>query len=400
MPWRKRLGDLAQLIEQADATYFEPDLFRINVNNAIQTARTVTFLIQKHKASIKDFDEWYLAHVLEPFKNDRIMNWLKESRNRIEKEGDLEVYSECILETVFSYTDEGPRISLKNEGLLFIGVKRLIRRIRDIFPTGVFRDSAISVERRWIATSLRDFEITDALVYGHSALLKVVDSLDEYIAAPRGPNQSLSKIGSRTARRVYLKTDDGKFYRLGSRQTDRQPIDVDRLGDRYDMDAIRQAFNSTGDLKLASDRFTELASSLLIKDGYHITIGFLLDEDGKVIQMVQPHFTDHVDKIIFWREMALAAEVDTNFYGIIFISEIWIRFTAGFPQRRISDLPIAGEGLQILAADRDTCIVRTVPFVKVGDAMQSDLSKGEVSTEGLPNFLVPLRKAWEARLNS
>jgi hypothetical protein len=113
MPWRKRLGDLAQLIEQANATYFEPDLFRINVNNAIQTARTVTFLIQKHKASIKDFDEWYLAHVLEPFKNDRIMNWLKESRNRIEKEGDLEVYSECTLETVFSYTDEGPRISLK-----------------------------------------------------------------------------------------------------------------------------------------------------------------------------------------------------------------------------------------------------------------------------------------------
>ncbi len=272
MPWRKRLGDLAQLIEQADATYFEPDLFRINVNNAIQTARTVTFLIQKHKASIKDFDEWYLTNVLEPFKNDRIMNWLKESRNRIEKEDDLEVYSECTLETVFSYTDEGPRISLKNEGLLFIGVKRLIRRIRDIFPTGVFRDSAISVERRWIATSLRDFEITDALVYGHSALLKVVDSLDEYIAAPHRPNQSLSKIGSRAARRVYLKTDDGKFYRLGSRQTDRQPIDVNKLGDRYDMDAIKQAFNSTGNLKLASDRFTELASSLLIKDGishYH-----------------------------------------------------------------------------------------------------------------------------------
>jgi hypothetical protein len=115
MPWRKRLGDLAQLIEQDDATYFEPDLFRINVNNAIQTARTVTFLIQKHKASIKDFDEWYLTHVLKPFKNDRIMNWLKEARNRIEKEGDLEVYSECTLETVFSYTDEGPRISLKTK---------------------------------------------------------------------------------------------------------------------------------------------------------------------------------------------------------------------------------------------------------------------------------------------
>src|SRR5882762_8060466 len=113
-PWYKRLKDLRQLIYQADQTYFEPDLFRLNVNNAIQTARTVTFMIQKNKETIKDFDAWYGRNVLEPFSQDRIMKWLKESRNHIEKEGDLDINSRCDLETIFSYTDRGPRMSLKD----------------------------------------------------------------------------------------------------------------------------------------------------------------------------------------------------------------------------------------------------------------------------------------------
>jgi hypothetical protein len=63
----------------------------LNVNNAIQTARTITFLIQKNKATINDFDRWYAKNVLDRFGGDSIMNWLKESRNYIEKEGDLDV---------------------------------------------------------------------------------------------------------------------------------------------------------------------------------------------------------------------------------------------------------------------------------------------------------------------
>lgn len=69
-PWRRRLGDYSQLLHQADHTYFEPDLFRLNAQNAIQTARTVTFLIKKNKSTIPDFEAWYQENVLDVFAAD------------------------------------------------------------------------------------------------------------------------------------------------------------------------------------------------------------------------------------------------------------------------------------------------------------------------------------------
>ena len=45
--WIKRLRDCSIHLDNAINNYLEPDLFRINFNNFMQTARTVTFLIQK-----------------------------------------------------------------------------------------------------------------------------------------------------------------------------------------------------------------------------------------------------------------------------------------------------------------------------------------------------------------
>lgn len=58
-PWEKRLSDLSHILQSCAHTYFEPDLFRRNTNQFLQTARTVTFIIQKNKATIRDFDRWY-----------------------------------------------------------------------------------------------------------------------------------------------------------------------------------------------------------------------------------------------------------------------------------------------------------------------------------------------------
>jgi hypothetical protein len=120
-PWRKRLADYAQLLRQADQTYFEPNLFRLNAQNAIQTARTVTFLIQKNKSAIPNFDAWYQQNVVQVLATDPVMKWLKDSRNFIEKEGDLAMFSECVVELLFSYTERGPQLTLKKEELLPAG---------------------------------------------------------------------------------------------------------------------------------------------------------------------------------------------------------------------------------------------------------------------------------------
>lgn len=387
------------LIEQAENNYFEPDLFRINVNNAIQTARTVTFLIQKNKASIRDFDSWYKTNVLNRLQGDRIMEWLKESRNQIEKEGDLDLYSECNLETIFSYTDPGPRLSLRNSRHLFIGVKRLIRSIQKIFPTGVFRDSVIAIDRRWVANSLPGIEITDALQYGYAELERIVDSLekqiggDDVISIP--PPQRVWRDARQ--RRAYLKTDDGKFYSFADSEAAPSGVDIKALEQRYDLSAFRDAFNSTADLKIALVKFSDLACGLYEKDGYHITVAFLLDENGAHLSMVKPQFAEHVDKLIFWHELAHAAEMDRRIKGVIFISEIWMRSMTGFPEKRISELEIMGEGLQIIAANKEICLMRTIPIVKREGRARLDLAAADPGNELLPNFLVPLRRVWNRK---
>ncbi|WP_434654019.1 hypothetical protein [Chromobacterium violaceum] len=119
------MSDLRQLITQAENTYFEPELFRLNINNAIQTARTVTFLIQKDKDSIPSFDIWYEQNVLKDIQDDRIMTWLKDARNSIEKEGDLDVNSYWQACHLYSYTQKGLEVKSVSKVDLFLKISQL-----------------------------------------------------------------------------------------------------------------------------------------------------------------------------------------------------------------------------------------------------------------------------------
>jgi hypothetical protein len=92
-PWERRLKDLAQVLVQCASTYFDPELFRMNTNHFLQTARTITFIIQKNKSIIPDYDTWYPRNVITAWAGDEVMGWAKDSRNTIEKEGDLDLHS-------------------------------------------------------------------------------------------------------------------------------------------------------------------------------------------------------------------------------------------------------------------------------------------------------------------
>ena len=60
----QRLDDLHRLWHQAADAYFDPDAFRVAIQSAIQTMRSVTFILQKNKAIIPDFDRWQLPTLL------------------------------------------------------------------------------------------------------------------------------------------------------------------------------------------------------------------------------------------------------------------------------------------------------------------------------------------------
>src|SRR5258708_3398605 len=127
-PWERRLKDLAQLLRNCEATYFDPDLFRMNTNHFLQTARTVTFIIQKNKDTIAGFQVWYNANVVAAWAADVLMTWAKDSRNKIEKEGDLDLHSSLAVTLLVSYREETDvSLTCTRSELVAANVQRLIR---------------------------------------------------------------------------------------------------------------------------------------------------------------------------------------------------------------------------------------------------------------------------------
>ena len=55
----RRLLDCHELWHAAQENYMEPEAFRLNLNSLIQGLRSVTWLLQKQKAALPDFSQWY-----------------------------------------------------------------------------------------------------------------------------------------------------------------------------------------------------------------------------------------------------------------------------------------------------------------------------------------------------
>jgi hypothetical protein len=208
-------------------------------------------------------------------------------------------------------------------------------------------------------------ELINALKHGYEKLRVVVDALDAHIGRSTPDQLSWKPQALESGRRrTYVKTEDGKSYiHTGS------PFEIDyevipKLTEKYDLSQFRSAFQATGDPHQTMEHFTETASHVFSQAGTHVTIGFLLNEVGEVVRIVSPNFSDHVEKLIFWNGLGKLAEANENFCGIIFVSEIRFRSGTGFPQKRVSDLQITGEGLQIVVANRDVCLMKTIPVVR------------------------------------
>jgi hypothetical protein len=124
-PWRRRLEDFGKLIRAADEAYFEPEDFRRALNAALQTARTVTFLLQKNKATIPGFNDLHQRLIKDGLGADPFMKWMIEARNTVEKEGDLSTFSVMRARIVASHTDDTPWTDAESEEALFAGTLAL-----------------------------------------------------------------------------------------------------------------------------------------------------------------------------------------------------------------------------------------------------------------------------------
>lgn len=179
----RRLDDLHRLWHQAADAYFDPDTFRVAIQGAIQTMRSVTFILQKNKAQIPDFERWY-GEWQRKMGADPLMVWMRDARNSIEKEGDLEAHSFVRAEIVASYLENGPRIDVPAK--LSDAPLALVKSI----PAGavgdhIRKDGIVRIQRRWVENTLPDYELLDAVAIAYGKLSLLVDAAHEQLGLPK-----------------------------------------------------------------------------------------------------------------------------------------------------------------------------------------------------------------------
>lgn len=351
-PWERRLKDLAHVLTSCTQTYFDPELFRLNLNQFLTTSRTITFIIQKNKKEIEGFDSWYKQNIIDRWRDDQLMTWAKDSRNLIEKEGDLEMFSEAKATLIFSYVEEQDiAISTKHE-LLGIGVKKLVRLAQKKFPSAVSDSAVIKSERRWVANTLENYELLHALNIIYSRMYECCKSLGDLLENPINADittpSSFDSLRNEKRHVTYLKLND---YSTGKVLLKSKSYDSDLIPDSVKEKV--SLIESDGEVNCIDDlvkQISKLVEINFLTYGHLVQVLFLFDKKYRVIDILSTHFDDQSDKYIFWRTAADRAKM-MDAFGLVWASELWLRRQDIKSKGLIRNMPIIGERLQVVGVD-------------------------------------------------
>ncbi|WP_438403646.1 hypothetical protein [Aeromonas veronii] len=391
--WERRLKDLSHILVSCERTYFEPELFRMNLNQFLQTARTVTFIIQKNKNDIPNFTSWYDDAVIKNWNNDVLMTWAKDSRNKIEKEGDLELHSKLSTTLLFLY-DEKHDIHLecgRNE-LINYNVKKLIRLAQKKLPTGFMDSASIKIERRWVANELPEWELLNAIIYIYGKIHTCCVSLSQHLNSHF--DDSIASPSQFTSSRINtVKTNYVKLSDLHLSSIKISTLNInDEIKPPEDFINIFKCSEKPNSLKNLVEFHGELAKSLFNNDGYHIAIIFFYDDNFNLIHALSTTFNDQADKIIFWRQVAELIP-QFNIHEVIFVSEAWQRMPSYDLTTPIKNMPITGESLNIFGLDiNKNCIIKVYEIIRDNDTALINEKPSVVGgvKDGIPNYFIPV----------
>lgn len=353
-PWERRLADLWLLLERCHATYMEPELFRLNTNQFLQTSRTVTFIIQKHKDSIPDFEAWYRPLVA-AWASDAVIDWAKDSRNTIEKEGDLDLHSSLELSLFSSYLVEQDLtlVTGRNE-LLRAGTKKLVRFAQKNVPSNFIDSTAIKIERRWIANTLPTWELLHAFAYIYSTLYQMCQKLAAHLGSTINSDipdpTSLLAVREAVRHVQYVKLSDLRTHyqhtiRMNRDPDFKPPAEIEASGHELQSD-----FALADSPEKMLHVLSRMAAMTFEHFGNHVPMLFLYDRDMKPVDALTAAFVDQVDKYIFWRNLADRVVI-RKAAAVAFIGEAWMRDIKDFYSVPMHKLPIIGERLFVNILD-------------------------------------------------
>lgn len=404
---RKQLNADARLHEafthwhHAAENYKNPEQFRIFLNACIQALRNTTFVLQKQKKQIPNFDNWY-TQWQDYLKSHPIMKWCVSARNTIVKQGDLETHSAARACYLSSYIDP-PQNNFKVDP--FTDTAIIAKKIADKLPDELKQAGYLKVERRWVADNLPDYELLEVLAYAFSVLSYLVKDAQ----AQQGPlalkmtsdrnvimNQGLFPAcmsSFSNYRSVYLKLPSMEVECYSSKDINFSMLSAEEIIKKYGDDALKMH----GDYKDKSHIFNfavqikEQSKIMLSVDGYLITTVIMISDD-KIIHLMPVEFKDNDHKYVMMREIAKEAE-RRRATSLILIGEVWsAQIPDGNPIVRASECPDKTEAIHVaVVAQNGEEFSFVVPF----EREENRISFGKERFHEEPsNILLPIKKIW------
>ena len=401
----RRLDDLHRQWHQAEQAYFDPEAFRVAIQTAIQTARTVSFILQSNKALIPQFDTWY-QDWQERLRSIPLMRWMVDARNRIEKQGDLESHSWVRAEILASHLDDGPREDVPAE--LFEGPKRILDQIpKNALGKHIFKDGVLRIERRWVENSLPDYELLDAvaIAYGHLSSLvadahrqmglqepKIMTAQGElpYDRAMAGGRMPCM-IGHNENRALDIWIATGELLEFEARPMTLDLQKAEEAAKRYGIDVTGDRTNDK-DPRSSARYFFTMARRMFLHDGHHVFM-VIIFKDGQPLNMREVRIEEHGQKYVFMRHLANDV-LRMGGDAVLTISEIWrAKPNREFTYQRVVDMPDREEALAATLVMKDgeplhlhAKICRNGEKIELADTVETE--------GGFPYALAPVYAVW------
>jgi len=254
------------------------------------------------------------------------MTWSKDSRNVIEKQGDLSLYSEVRGKIVASYV--GCTFTDWVNSRLFSSNDAIRSSIpKEYLNSHVVQHGTLIIERRWVANSLPNTEILEAMAHVYGELQKATIDLTQRAEMPlpkwlrNGLPHAMRALAMDRAAYVSLADSSTYGYRLFQKPIQNlEETTTMALEKRYG--PLKKILNSrVGDtLQEQAEYLFKLATVILLRDGYHSGIALLVG-DGKV-NLTPLNFPDRSAKYVITRELAKYA-VAIGATSVFMINEAW-----------------------------------------------------------------------------
>ncbi|WP_432013901.1 hypothetical protein [Streptomyces cucumeris] len=307
------------------AAYMEPDSFRMHLNSLIQGLRNVTFMVQKQKADLAGYEEWYtkFVHDVTP---KPLMRWAVKSRNRIVKESDLELLSEARIRWVANW------VAKEERRFTFPPRMSSHQMLAAIFSDpGNPRVGVVTVSRRWVDKALPDYELLHAtreifielsrlLHAGHAAAGVTLCAMDKREPDCVTPDINVHPLGcmdiNSGLRQKHVDLGDGFGISEVEHCITREEQQVKKANQRYGSFSV----TASGPIE-AAPQLMESARMVLRKDKYHMPM-VCSYRDGKIVDMISPNFFDQNGKYLTFHRLADRVET-LRADGIVLVIEAW-----------------------------------------------------------------------------